>query len=650
MSNINEKISKTTDLIDGVLGKYPTTDLEQKFGKMFSKDIEKSIDNLERVKFEINNNLYFLVIVGGVKSGKSSLINVLSGKKIATTAQGVETTSLPSIVSFDKEKNKIIVYKKNSFSGVDDENLLNAIIDDIKGFKHSLKKYPGWGKIEEEEYDESNLSKYVANFNNPDPDILMVNIRIKPEIDSLIQSNIAIIDTPGIDGVKATLGGTRDGDNEGTSGLMLIKRSDYILFVQSSITPITYQGIKFLDKLEATNQKRKALLVHNTFAINHWRTEISNEIEEKQIKEGLKAFKKYDISVNSKSVDLGKAQDGLFKEYDLKDSLEFSDLLEESKIQSLKDDILNNIENNGKNDHYTTQINTNLRNDYNEIKQIIDHLSEEFKIKVVKTKKELNDSFNTIINSINEIISDKEALEKKLKSNYPESGYNPPAYSSDENDMNDDMNEQIDKLFKHHGESLDLEIEKFSGHRGINEQLKVIVDKKQKEVIKETLEEISFVEFINEKLRGNIKENKQVINEIMDEVGHKSDWCSQYTFDSKILNKNIYEIEDFSVVYKERLGGWWFDDKEKFDISKTKKSLKKKCNEIMYKFTTFIKDDTIESLKESLTQYRDEILTLKNETLEDFENKYYQNELTYINNAKVFKDTIGEINREIINV
>ena len=138
---IDERIENTKKLV----GKFiEENDSLSSLGD-YKDYIEKAINELKTTKEELEKETYMLLVVGGVKSGKSSLINALIGKESTIAKTGVETTIYPSIISSSKQ-DEIVVYEKRSGDEFkDDEHsdanahdeeeaeLIGVVINDIKG-------------------------------------------------------------------------------------------------------------------------------------------------------------------------------------------------------------------------------------------------------------------------------------------------------------------------------------------------------------------------------------------------------------------------------------------------------------------------------------------------------------------------------------
>ena len=410
--DIDHKIEETIKLIIDFENSYDNIDT---LGT-YKEYVEAAKHKLRISKEELEKENYMLMVMGGVKSGKSSLINTLIGEKISAAKLGVETTMYPSIIS-PSEKNEIVIYRKRSgdtpTDNHDKEVLVSAVINDIKELSSAKEGLENFNieKIKVE-LTESNILQYTAN-EYRDIDILLVNIRTKVKEDSIIKKGVFIIDTPGIDGNKAGISGTRnENSNEYLLAEELVRRSNYLLFMQSSITPLSKDSANLLKTMKDI-QNRVIFFVHNKFSINEWRKEI--EYNSENILESQKIFQSFNIKISPITIDLGMAYDAIFKDYLIKDEFTYKDLLQSSNLEILENDIYNAIKKNGKETHYSSQV-SNISTMIENFKQNLEQEHSKNKIAIQAKKDKISESFSYILNHLNKLnLTNKEDFFKILK-------------------------------------------------------------------------------------------------------------------------------------------------------------------------------------------------------------------------------------------
>lgn len=265
----NDKFKKT-----GIIKSIE--DIELFFNKekflLNNKNLMEKINSLSTVKKELNSNKYFIAIIGGIKTGKSTLINLLCHKEVSKTQAGVETTKIPLVISANSE-DKINIYRKKGKIGDSleiEEKDRDLVINYIKGLDEFDENNENSIEKEIEDYDEDKLYKYVTDDSSIDNSSMIIAIhltldkkRLEDYPNCLLSNDIMIIDTPGLDGVESSIGG-----KENNNGDWLVERTDLIFILQSTVSPIN-KNIK--DTLKKINNKNlKSRLVHNQFSLRDW--------------------------------------------------------------------------------------------------------------------------------------------------------------------------------------------------------------------------------------------------------------------------------------------------------------------------------------------------------------------------------------------
>jgi hypothetical protein len=81
--------------MDGVLGPWQRLDFSR---CLDSRRLVQVVRNTARSRNQFGSKLFFVVIVGPLKSGKSTLTSALAGKIVSPAGFGKETTRRPSLV------------------------------------------------------------------------------------------------------------------------------------------------------------------------------------------------------------------------------------------------------------------------------------------------------------------------------------------------------------------------------------------------------------------------------------------------------------------------------------------------------------------------------------------------------------------------
>lgn len=224
--------------------------------------IRSGINSLQIAYREFDSTQFIILVVGAVKSGKSTLVNLFAHELVSPT-HFLECTVRPSIISKDNER-KILQYTLKP--GNDRTEAFNSVVDYVRGIgdKSELES-----RTERKTYDLNphNLSLYVELNMNEDniknDNTLITNITT--EGGNLLNGETVIIDMPGLDGGYANF--------EDPVYREIAERADIIIFVQSSNSAITKISKEFLDLLAEKNRKVPVCLVHNVFDARYWKTD-----------------------------------------------------------------------------------------------------------------------------------------------------------------------------------------------------------------------------------------------------------------------------------------------------------------------------------------------------------------------------------------
>ena len=259
---------------------------------------------------EFKNGTFIVLVVGPVKSGKSTLVNLIANAYVSPT-HFLECTVRPSIISQRREgeDSKITVF--TSEDTTDRVEQIDAVIDCIRGI------------AKEDSLLDSHIKKSVF-------DLTPENIKEKVELGlhesltsetlvtsittpggKLMQQNVFIVDMPGFDGEYANI------DNPIYD--TVAQRADLIIFVQSSNSAISKVSSQFLKKLSDNNQAVPVCLIHNVFDSSWWHSEEERKaMAADQIRFAIGEIRKKGFNVDEKrcfSINLGQVEDGRKPKY-----------------------------------------------------------------------------------------------------------------------------------------------------------------------------------------------------------------------------------------------------------------------------------------------------------------------------------------------
>lgn len=230
------------------------------------------IQQLSNRSKEYHNPTFVVLVVGPVKSGKSTFVNLVARKYVSPT-HFLECTVRPSIIRAG-ENNTLTVYRSKDV--MHKEEQINSILDCLNGLTEEESIISVTKQVYECTRD--NIDKYVRLdniYHTADDDILLTSI--ETEGGELLQDNVCLVDMAGFDGANANF--------ESPAYKAVVERADLIVFVQSSNSAISKVSSKFFELLKERNSLVPVCLVHNIFESAFWRDKVTQMIEIEQQKE-----------------------------------------------------------------------------------------------------------------------------------------------------------------------------------------------------------------------------------------------------------------------------------------------------------------------------------------------------------------------------
>lgn len=295
------------------------------------KDISTAIQTLSNRSKEYRNPSFLTLVVGPVKSGKSTLVNLFANAYVSPT-HFLECTVRPSFISrkLADEEGCITIYK--SLNSENKAEQIETIIDWLNG----LTDGSDISEVEQDKVDlnRDNIEKYVrldlVKINQDDA--LMTSI--KTIGGKLLCENVFIVDMAGFDGANVNL-------SESPIYAKIVERADLIIFVQSSNSAISKVSSDFFELLKQNNPSAPVCLIHNIFESAYWRDneEICKNII-KQKNYALKNIQMRGITIsdaNAYNINLGKVSD--FREHKYKSEEEIVLGKEEEEFKKIEESI-----------------------------------------------------------------------------------------------------------------------------------------------------------------------------------------------------------------------------------------------------------------------------------------------------------------------
>ena len=257
---------------------------------------------------EYENGTFIVLVVGPVKSGKSTLVNLIANAYVSPT-HFLECTVRPSIISQRREGEdcRITVYTTedsrrrveqidsviDSIRGIENGDALQDVVkDDFELTRENIKD-----KVELGLQESLSAETLVTSITTPGG--------------RLMKQDVFIIDMPGFDGEYANI----DDPVYDT----IAQRADLIVFVQSSNSAISKVSGQFLKKLHENNKDVPVCLIHNVFDSAHWRDmEERQQAVDEQKQFALGEIRRLGFKIEADqcfSINLGKVEDSRKEKY-----------------------------------------------------------------------------------------------------------------------------------------------------------------------------------------------------------------------------------------------------------------------------------------------------------------------------------------------
>lgn len=273
---------------------------------------------------EWRSEAFFVIVVGPVKSGKSTFVNLLAHEKVSPT-HFLECTVRPSIISRKADADGDSLITPFLTEGEPSIEHVDTIIDYIKGLE-----YADLNNVRTEEscvLNDKNLDMKVSYRTGLDlrekEKIALTAITTKGG--EFLQDNIYLIDMPGFDGVMANL--------NVSFYEAIVNRADLVVFVQSSNSAINKISEDFCTLIQKRNGLVPIFFIHNYFDSAYWQTEEARKrVTEGHIEKAKNFFDEQKLALNQENcycINLGKVTDARIIEDNTCIIPEYDDMLKQ---------------------------------------------------------------------------------------------------------------------------------------------------------------------------------------------------------------------------------------------------------------------------------------------------------------------------------
>lgn len=257
---------------------------------------------------EYENGTFIVLVVGPVKSGKSTLVNLIANAYVSPT-HFLECTVRPSIISQRREGEDCRITVYTTEDSRQRARAIDSVIDSIRGIENG-EWLQDVVKSEFELTPENIKDKVELGLQESLSAETLVTSITTPG-GRLMKQDVFIIDMPGFDGEYANI----DDPVYDT----IAQRADLIVFVQSSNSAISKVSGQFLKKLHENNKDVPVCLIHNVFDSAHWRDDAERrQTVEEQKQFALGEIRRLGFKIDAEqcfSINLGKVEDSRNAKY-----------------------------------------------------------------------------------------------------------------------------------------------------------------------------------------------------------------------------------------------------------------------------------------------------------------------------------------------
>ena len=272
------------------------------------EEIASGLLRLARRSMEYRHGSFIMLVVGPVKSGKSTLVNLLAHRYVSPTDK-LECTLRPTIISSVEADAEPAIEIYTSKEESRKEKDLDLIIDKLRGIVEDDAELREHLTRESYPLSDENIEAYIApSYNRQDNSVITaITTPGSKMLRGTDSGKIFLADMPGFDGNRINL----------SSSLYdaMSRRVDLILFVHSSVSAFNVTTGEYLDKLREYNGSVPVYLIHNIFDATWWQDpEVRRAEVERQSKSEYEEIKRKGFNIEPdyvSCINLGMVTDAL---------------------------------------------------------------------------------------------------------------------------------------------------------------------------------------------------------------------------------------------------------------------------------------------------------------------------------------------------
>ncbi len=314
-------------------------DCDSELKQTLDKYIGEARGQIPRRLRQFESDIVAAVVMGMLKAGKSTLVNLLARTPLASPVGfGVDTTLRPALITMadpgaDVGSGRIHIYNALDMA---EEPAFEKLLDYMRGIDAS----PASGlECLTVPLTVSNLhgtlcQKKGSGLLDQEPLLVIVEVPYDEHC-QLLQDKRMLLDMPGLDSAHAAITHSAGdaGDDDSAIGRLysryenVIRECDLMVFVQSSVAPLNEKAATMLRNILADRPSASCYIVQNSMRARYWRTEEIQQRElerqrghamdiiDKIIQQNATNSEHKNVSYvapKARTVNLGMAYDGVF--------------------------------------------------------------------------------------------------------------------------------------------------------------------------------------------------------------------------------------------------------------------------------------------------------------------------------------------------
>ncbi len=330
--------------IEGVLDKFNLSDQDRRKFTEFRQLVDKASKEIRRGIKQFDSTIAVVIVVGMLKAGKSTLINLFARNTNASPVGfGVDTTLRPALIKMrekseagGEQKGAIYVYtsrpillmqtaksqtdqksdkvsEEKQLNNNEDEQFseaLQSVMDELRGITPDTGRTVCVKVILElnQENLRHALCEKSSNVIPEEPVLVVIELPYNEDAELLKDGNY-LLDMPGLDSANSEIS-----KKLGTRYKKLVDQCDMVLCLQSSVAPLNQPALDCFKEVLKTRSTATAWVIQNNVACKPWlKEEKINDEKNVQRQRAVEVISQLSDKLSVSAANLGQAYAALLE-------------------------------------------------------------------------------------------------------------------------------------------------------------------------------------------------------------------------------------------------------------------------------------------------------------------------------------------------